>query len=138
MSRTSSVLCLSDCFPFYSFFCCIFCYETNQICSMISLKNLGLTPNPLVSTLFELFLCVFTILLVVLLFGGPQFFHKQKSSSQVIFMGLNFSYQQNLSPKVVNSLKCFGVKITSFLSKFETQFYSYSRRQTLLHSLQTL
>ena len=58
---------------------------------MMSLTNLDLTPDPLVRTLFTLFLCVLTSLLVLL-----------------VFWGLKFLHQQELSPEVVISLQYLG------------------------------
>ena len=46
--------------------------------------------------------------------------------------------QQESSPKVVDSLKCFGAQIPYFCSKFENRIYSYSHSQTLHHSPQPL
>ena len=40
---------------------------------MMSLTNLDLTPNPLVRTIFALFLCVLTSPLVVVVFWGLTF-----------------------------------------------------------------
>ena len=51
---------------------------------------------------------------------------------------LTCSYQYELISKVVDSLKYFDTQIPCFLSNFETCFYSYSRSQILLHSLQPL
>ena len=68
MSLTNPISYDSDDFSFYRVVCflifCIFCHQTNHIFSMMSLANLGLTPDPLVSTIFALFLFVLNILLV--------------------------------------------------------------------------
>ena len=105
---------------------------------MMSLKNFGLTPDPLVRTIFALFIFILTILMVVLVFWYLKFLHQQESSSMVIFLHLTFLYQQESITKVVDSLKCFGAQIPYFLSKFETQFYSYSHSQTVPRLLQPL
>ena len=105
---------------------------------MISLTNLELTPYPLVCSLFAIFICVLTIPLVVLMFWGLEFLHQQESSPILIFLRLTCLYQHELNTKVVNSLKYFWDQIPYFLSKFETQFYSYSCSHTLTHLLQPL
>ena len=74
---------------------------------MMSLTNLGLTPDPLVSNLFAIFLCVLTIMLLV-------------------FWVLTFLHRQESIPKVVESLDSFGDQIPGFPSKFHNKFYSYS------------
>ena len=105
---------------------------------MMSLMNLGLTPDPLIHTLFALFIFVFTTTLLVLGFWDLVFLHPQEVSITVIFLRLMCLYQHESSPKVVDSSKCFGAQIPYFISKFETQFYFFSRIQTLPHSLQPL
>ena len=141
-SMTSPVSCASDDFPFYHVFCfliwCIFCHWTNQNVLMTSLTTMGLNPDPLVCTIFTLFICILTILLVVLVVWGLTSSYQQESSPKVTFLRLTCSYQQETITKVVDSSKCFGSQIPYFISKFETQFYSYSRGQTLHHSLQPL
>ena len=125
MSLMSLVACIYDAFYFYCVSCFLIryisCHWTNQIFSMISLMNLVMTPGPLVRTFSALFLCVLMITLEVLVFWGLTFLHQQESI-----------------PKVVDSLKCFGSQIPYFTSKFENQFYSYSRSQNLPRSLQPL
>ena len=49
----------------------------------MSLTVMGLTPDPLVRTLFALFLGILLIALVV--FWGLTFFYQQELSSNVIF-----------------------------------------------------
>ena len=44
----------------------------------------------------------------------------------------DYFYQQESSPKAVDSLKYFGAQIFYFIYKFENQFYSYSHSQTFL------
>ena len=90
-----------------SFYFYVLCRWTNQIRSMMSLMNLCLTPNPLVSTVFALFLLFLTSLLL-------------------LFWGLMFLHQHESSPNVVNSLYSFGVQIPDSMSKFQNQFYSQS------------
>ena len=89
MSLTSPVSCVSGDFSFYPIVCFLICYmccyRTNHILWMTSLKNLGLTPDPLVHTLFALFLCVLARPLVVLVFWGLTFLHQQESIPKVIF-----------------------------------------------------
>ena len=65
---------------------------------------MGLTPDPFVRTIFVIFLCLLMIMLVVLVIWGLEFLH-----------------QCELTPKVVNWLKCPGAQILYFISKFETQ-----------------
>ena len=79
----------------------------NHIRLMMSLTNLGLTPDPLVHTILTIFLCIFMSPLLVL-----------------VFWGMNCLHQQESSPKVVNSLHSFGAQITDFPSNFQNQFYS--------------
>ena len=142
MSLMSLVSCVSDAFYFYCvnwiLIWYIFCHRMNHINSMMSLTNMGLTPDPLVCTPFTLFIWVLTSPLVVLVFWGLTFSHQQESIPKVIFFPLMFSYQQESSPKVVNSLKCFGAQIIYSLSKFENKFYIYSHSQTFPSSLQLL
>ena len=76
---------------------------------MMILTNLGLTPDPLVHTMFMIFLCVLISDLVVL-----------------VLWGLTFLHQQELSPKMVDSLHSFGAQIIDFSSNFKNQFNSYS------------
>ena len=86
-----------------------YCHLTNQIRLMMILTNQGLTPDPPVRTLFKIFLCNFTSPLLVLVFWGMTFLH-----------------QQELSPKVVESLYYFSDQLPDFPSKFQNQFYSFS------------
>ena len=72
----------------------------NQICSMTSLTNLSLTTDPLVCTLFNIFLYDLT-------------------SPLLVFWGMTFLHQQDLSPNVVNSLHSFGAQIPDFPSKLD-------------------
>ena len=103
-------MCASDDFSSHrAVYFYIFCHQKNQIHLMMSLTNLVLNPDPLVHTLFTLFLCVFTSMLLVLVFGVLTILHQQESI-----------------PKVVDSLHYFGAQITDFLSKFQNHFYSYS------------
>ena len=78
------------------------------MCPIMSLSNLGLTPDPLVHSIFAPFLCVFMIALLVL-----------------VFWGLTIPHQHESSPKVVDSLHYFGAQIPNFPSKFQNQFYIY-------------
>ena len=79
MSLTSPFSCVSDAFPFYRFVCFlihyIFCHQTNQVFLMTSLINFCLTLDPLVRTIFALFLCSLMSLLVVLVFWVLMFLH---------------------------------------------------------------
>ena len=106
MSLTIPISCASDAFCFclflFFFICYIFCHRTNQISLMMILKNLGLTPDPLVQIILAIFLCVLKIPLVVL-----------------VFWGLAFSHHQESRPKVVDSLNYFGAKIPDSPSKFQ-------------------
>ena len=142
MSLTNPVLCSSGVFSLYRvvlfFIFCICCHRTNQIRSMMSLMMMGLNPDPLVRTLFGIFIFILIIPLVVLVVWGQAFLHQQDSSPKVIFLSLTCLYQQDLSPKVVDSSEYFGAQIPYFLSKLETQFYRFSRSQTLTPSLQPL
>ena len=109
------VLYTSNTISFYHVVCfliwCIFCHWTNHIRLMTSLKKLGLTTYPLMRTIFALFLWVLKILLVVLVFGGMVFSHQLELSPKVIFLCLTCLYQQYSIPMVVDSSKCLGAKI---------------------------
>ena len=76
----------------------------NQICSMTSLTNLILTTDPLVHTIFKIFHCDSTSLLLV-------------------FWGVKILHQHDFSPNVVDSLHSFGAQITDFPTKFHIHFY---------------
>ena len=89
---------------------------------MMSLTNLGLTLDPMVRTLFALFLCIFTIMLVVLVFWGLMFSHQQDSITKVIFLRLTFFYQQESIPKVVDSLKMLALKFLIFFPNLIISF----------------
>ena len=54
---------------------------------------MGLTLDPLVRTIFALFLCVLTIMLVVLVVWGLAFLYQQDSIPNAIFLSLLCSYQ---------------------------------------------
>ena len=92
----------------------------NQILSMMSLTNLGLTPSPLVCTLSALFICVMKSLLLV--FWGLTFPHQWESSPLLVFFHLAFLYQKESSPKVVNSLQSFNAQIADFSPNFKINF----------------
>ena len=81
----------------------------NQIQLIMSLPNLGLTPDPPVRTLFAIFICLLTSSMVVLVFWGLKFFHQRESS-----------------PKLVDSLHSFGAQNPDFPSNFQNWFHSYS------------
>ena len=65
MSLTSPISCASNDFSFFCvvcfLFCCICCHRTNQIFLIMILMMMDLTLDPLVRTLFAIFLCVLTI-----------------------------------------------------------------------------
>ena len=109
MSLMSPVLCASNDFSFFLVVCFfisfILYHQTNHICLMMSMASLVLTPDPLVRTLFAIYPCIFTSSLVV-----------------VVFWGLKFLHQKELSPKVGDSLHCFGAQIIDFPSKFQNKF----------------
>ena len=73
----------------------------------MSLENLGMNQDPLVRTIFVIFLIILT-------------------SLSLVFWGLTFSHQQESSPKVVDSLQYVGAQIPDFASKFQNQCYSYN------------
>ena len=98
---------------------------------MMSLTMMGLTPGNLVRVILH---CIFSIPLVVLVDWGLAFLYQHESSPNVMFLSLSCSCQQESSPTVVNSSRCFGAQIPDFLSKFQNQFYSYSHGLTLRHS----
>ena len=100
---------------------------------MMSLTMLGMTLDPLVPTLFLVYIFIFTIPLVELVAWGLAFFYRQESSPNVIFSHLLYSHQYEMNPKVVNSSKCFGAQIPCSFYKFETRFYSYSLGLTSPH-----
>ena len=126
MSLKIPVSCVSDDFSFYCVVCFlifyIFCHWTNQIFSMMILKNLILTPYPLVCTIFVVFLCVLVITLVVLVFWVLTFLHQQESSPKVIFLRLALSYQQESSPNLVDSLKCLALKFLILFPNLKNSF----------------
>ena len=94
MILMSPVSCASDDFYFYCVVCFyIFYHRTNKICSMTSLTNLGLTPDPLVRTIFALFICVLTSMLLVLVFWSLLFFTKRSQ------------FQRWLTPFIILALK---------------------------------
>ena len=72
---------------------CIFCHWTNHILSVLSLTMVVLNPDPLVCTVFANFLSILTILLVVLVFWGLAFLYQQELSPDVIFLRFLCSYQ---------------------------------------------
>ena len=72
---------------------------------------MGITPNPLVRTIFALFLCVLNILLVVLVVWCMVFLHQYESIPNVIFLHLTCSYQYDSNTKVVDSSKTIGPQI---------------------------
>ena len=81
MSLKSPVHCVSDIFPLYHVYLfwiyCSLYHRTNQICLMMSLTMMGLTPGPLVRALliFALnnLLVVLETLLVLFVAWGPVF-----------------------------------------------------------------
>ena len=64
---------------------------------------------------------------------GSSVFVPTGVKSKCDFVRFSCSYQYESSPKVVDSSKHFGAQIPDFLSKFETQFYSYSHGLTYLN-----
>ena len=99
------------------------------------MKMLGLTPDPLVRTLFAFFICVLMITLVVLVVWVLVFCYQQESIPNIILLHLMCSYQYESNPKVFDSSKCFSTQIIYYPSKFETQFYSYNCSLTSTCSL---
>ena len=65
MIMTSSVSCVSDAFFFRIFCFYMCCHWTYQIRLTMSLKNLDFTPDPLVRTIFTVFISVFMSPLLV-------------------------------------------------------------------------
>ena len=80
----------------------------NQISLTMSLKTIGLTPGPLVCTLFALSLYVL-------------------KSTLLVFLRLPFWHQLESIPKVVNSFQYFRaqIEVWNLPSKFQNQFYSF-------------
>ena len=108
MSLMIPVSYTPDDFYFYRIFCFyIFCHQTNQIRSMMNMTNLEPTPDPLVRTLLDIFLCILM-------------------SPLLVFWGLIFLHQREFSPKVVDSLHSFCAQIPNFPSKFQNLLYGYS------------
>ena len=104
MSLMDPISCVFGAFSFY----CVFCFynfwcRTNQIISIMSLAKFGLTLDPLVRTLLDLFICVL-------------------SSPLLMSWGLTFSHQLESSPKVVDSLHSFSAQITDFPPSFRISF----------------
>ena len=62
----------------------------NQIFLMMSLTMMGLTPGPLVRSIFLIFPFVLTILLAVLVAWGLTFSCQQESTPNVIFAFIVF------------------------------------------------
>ena len=97
MSLKIPVLYTSDAFSFYrvvSFLICLtFYHRTNHIRLVMILTMMGLTMDPLVPTLFVLFICVLTIPLVVLVVWCLAFLYQQELSPNVIVLRLICSYQ---------------------------------------------
>ena len=99
----------------------------------MSLKNLGLTPSPLVCTICELFLYVLKILLLVFwgltpgllvhtLFALCLYMMK---ISLLVFLHLTFSHQQELSPTHFNTFALklkFGIYSPNFKISFTVFF----------------
>ena len=96
---------------------------------MMSLTVMVLTPDPLVCTLFAIFLCILMTRLVVFLILGLLFSHQQDLSQNMIFFSLTCPYQLELDHRNILVLKFL------FISKFETQFYSCIRSMNFPHSL---
>ena len=71
---------------------------------------MGLTPDPLVHTLFALFIFVLAVTLVVLVVWGPVFLYQHESIPKVIFLCLTCLYQQDSRLKMVESSKCLELK----------------------------
>ena len=88
----------------------------------MSLTNLDLTPDPLVRTLFALFLCILTRSLVVLVFWGLKFLHQQELSPKVMFLCLKFPYEQESIQKVVKSSKKLPLKFLIFFPNLKLRF----------------
>ena len=74
MSPTSSVPCASDDFFLLRLLFIYFFHRTSHICSMMSLTNLGLTPDPLARTFFCTLSLCFDESAGSVSFGGLTFF----------------------------------------------------------------
>ena len=97
-----------------------------------------MTLDTLVSALFAIFICVLTNYVGSVSCLGSGIFLPTGVESKVKFLRLTCLYQHESTPKVAGLSKWFGAQISYVISKFETQFYSYSRSQTLPHSLKPL
>ena len=87
---------------------------------MMSMMNLGLTPDTLVHTLFTIFLCVLNITL--LLFWCMIFFHQYEWSPKLLFLLLMFFYQQESIRKVLTPCILLALKFPIFFPKFQISF----------------
>ena len=75
------------------------------------------------------------IIPVVLVAWYLALLYQHNTIPNVTMLRLSCLYQHKLNPKVVDSSKKIGTQIIDFLSKFETQLYSYSHGVTFPHSL---
>ena len=137
MSLTSPVPCVSNDILFIVFldfnFFCICCHRKNHIRLKMSLTMMVLTQDPLVHTLLLIFLRFYCSVGHVSGLGSGIFVPTGVDSKCEI-LRLSYLYQYKSTPTVVNSLNHFGAKITCSLSKFVTQFYTYSHGMTSPHS----
>ena len=106
-----------------------FLSSANKICSMMRPRRMVL-----IRTIFPIFLCVFTILLVVLVAWGLAFFTNRSWSqmwyfSSFVFVPIGVEYKGG------QLIKTFFTQIHCSLYKYETQFYSYINGLTSPHSL---
>ena len=92
----------------------------------MSHSNLGVTPDPLIRTLFARFISILVSPLLLLVFWGLTFSHQYKSSLRGVFLRLTLLYQWGFSPRVFDSLHYFGAQIPNFTSQFQNHFYNYS------------
>ena len=123
MSLMSPVSCISDTSYFYrvvSFLVCyILCLQTNQICSMTILMNLGMTPDPKVRTLF---FCVMTSLLVVLVFWGLAFFTNRSWFQRQYFCVWRFRTNRSWVQKLFTHQNVFAINFLILFPNFKTSF----------------
>ena len=138
ISLTSPVSCVSDDFYLYRVLCSWICYTcchlTNQISLMMSLMMMGLNPGPLVRVIFPFF---DKSVGRVIGLGSSIFFSIRVDSkcdgvTFIVFMPIG------VESKGGQLIEMFWRSNSSFSSKFQNQFYSYSHGLALLHSFQLL
>ena len=97
-------------------------YYMNQMHSMMSLTMMGLTPYPLVRTLFTIFLLVLKIPLVVLLVWGLVFFVPKGVKSKCGIFTFVVFVTIGIESNVGQLAKTIAAQITYFLPNLKLSF----------------